>query len=67
MWRVIPEGATSVLEILGDKFVTCRLTRHEDGVWRGRWLRYERNPVELIPWDALHRMINREETTAKLG
>jgi hypothetical protein len=51
-WRVIPEGATSVLEILGDEFVTCRLTRHEDGVWRGRWLRYERNPVELIPWSA---------------
>jgi len=52
MWRVIPEGVTSVLEILGDKFVTCRLTRHEDGVWRGRWLRYERNPVELVPWSA---------------
>ena len=48
-WRVIPEGATSVLEILGDDFVTCRLTRHEDGVWRGRWLRFERTPVELIP------------------
>jgi hypothetical protein len=51
-WRVFPEGATSVLEILGDEFVTCRLTRHEDGVWRGHWLRYERNPVELIPWHA---------------
>lgn len=51
-WRVIPEGPTSVLEILGDEYVTCRLTRHQDGVWRGRWLRYERNPVELIPWRA---------------
>ena len=49
-WRVIPEGATSVLEILGEEYVTCRLTRQEDGVWRGRWLRYERTPVELIPW-----------------
>jgi hypothetical protein len=49
-WRVIPEGPMSVLEILGDEYVTCRLTHHEDGVWRGRWLRYERNPVELIPW-----------------
>jgi hypothetical protein len=51
-WRVIPEGPTSVLEILGDGFVTCRLARQENGVWRGRWLRYERNPVELIPWPA---------------
>jgi hypothetical protein len=50
MWRVIPEGAGSVLEILGDDFVTCRLTWHSDGVWRGRYLRYERCPVELIPW-----------------
>jgi hypothetical protein len=50
-WRVIPEGATSVLEILGDEYVMCRLTRQEDGVWRGRWLRYERNPVELTPWE----------------
>jgi hypothetical protein len=52
MWRVIPEGPTSVLEILGDHCVTCRLTRHEDGVWRGRWLRFERYPAELIPWPA---------------
>jgi hypothetical protein len=51
-WRVIPEGPTSVLEIFGDEFVTCRLTRQEDGVWRGRWLRFERDPVELIPWHA---------------
>jgi hypothetical protein len=49
-WRVIPEGGTSALEILGDEYVTCRLTQDEDGVWRGRWLRYERNPVELVPW-----------------
>jgi hypothetical protein len=52
IWRMVPEGAESVLEILGDEYVTCRLTRHEDGVWRGRWLRYERFPVELIPWPA---------------
>jgi len=50
MWRVVPEGPASVLEILGDEFLTCRLTRHQDGAWRGRWVRYERNPVELIPW-----------------
>jgi hypothetical protein len=49
-WRVLAEGPTSILEILGNEYVTCRLTRHEDGVWRGRWLRFERYPVELIPW-----------------
>jgi hypothetical protein len=51
-WRVIAEGPTTVLEILGDANVTCRLERNEDGVWRGRWLRYERNPVELLPFSS---------------
>ena len=46
-WRVIMEGGSPRLEILGDRFVTCRLARHADGVWRGRWLRFERMPVEL--------------------
>jgi hypothetical protein len=27
----------------------CALSRHADGMWRGRWLQYERAPVELIP------------------
>jgi hypothetical protein len=49
-WRVVPEGGASVLEIFGDQFLMGRLSRYEDGVWRGRWLRYERFPVELIPW-----------------
>jgi Mannosyltransferase putative len=48
-WRAIPDGERTVLEILGDDYLTCRLTRQGDGVWRGRWLRYERCPVELIP------------------
>jgi len=50
-WCVVPDGRTSMLEILGDEHVTCRLTRHLDGVWRGRWVRFERMPVELIPWE----------------
>jgi hypothetical protein len=49
-WRMISEGGTSVLEMLGDDYLMCRLTKHEDGVWRGGWLRYERMPMELIPW-----------------
>jgi len=49
-WRMVSEGGISVLEISGDTYLMCRLTKHEDGVWRGRWLRYERMPVELIPW-----------------
>ena len=38
-----------VLEIFGSDGCTCRLRRGRDGVWRGRWLRFERMPVELTP------------------
>lgn len=27
----------------------CSLMRDTDGIWRGRWLNFERMPIELIP------------------
>ena len=29
--------------------VTCELRQDADGVWRGRWVDYERMPIELTP------------------
>jgi hypothetical protein len=46
------EGA-AILVIVGDDAETCRLRRDPDGIWRGRWLRYERMPIELIALDSL--------------
>lgn len=46
---MIHEDGSTHLEILGDGFVTCRLTRDTEGVWRGCWLHFEQMPIELIP------------------
>ncbi len=35
------------LEFLSATAITCRLLRGKDGVWRGRWERYEKMPIEL--------------------
>ncbi len=48
-WHVREEGGESVLLIAGDDGITCKLTRGGDHCWRGRWLVYERMPIELIP------------------
>jgi len=40
---------TPVLVLAGDHGDICRLTLHDDGVWRGSWLLFERMPVELVP------------------
>ena len=41
-----------MLAIAGEEGITCKLNQHDDGTWRGRWLVYERMPVELIPAQA---------------
>jgi hypothetical protein len=53
-WRLIARGHTPILLIAGEDGDTCWLTRRDDGVWRGRWLRHERMPVELAPLAAAH-------------
>jgi hypothetical protein len=53
-WRFEPaETAAPRLTLLGDGLgaaaLTCTLSWEPDGIWRGRWIDYERMPVELIP------------------
>jgi len=43
--------ASPKLIIGGEDDVTCELTRHGDGIWRGAWTAYERMPIEFM----LHR------------
>jgi hypothetical protein len=45
-WRIDEQGC---LLIGGHSGASCRLTPGSDGVWRGRWLEYERMDIELIP------------------
>ena len=51
-WNLRETDAGLTLEIAGHEGLTCRLRRGRDGVWRGRWLRFERMPVELTPQPA---------------
>jgi hypothetical protein len=53
-WRLIVRGHTPTLIIANETGDTCWLMRHSDGVWRGRWLRHERMPVELAPLANAH-------------
>jgi hypothetical protein len=45
-WTVNKIDGELVLTILGTNSATCHL-RLENGIWRGRWLHYERMPIEL--------------------
>jgi Mannosyltransferase putative len=46
-WNLTGEESDICLQIAGEDGMTCELKRDPDGVWRGRWLRFERMPVEL--------------------
>ncbi len=48
-WRVVRSEGFPELRFYCYDHPTCRMTRHADGIWRGRWLYHERMPVELIP------------------
>jgi hypothetical protein len=48
-WRVDPRQGKVYLTIHGHIGSICQLALHEDGVLRGRWLRFEQMPIELIP------------------
>lgn len=48
-WRLRPDNGHEHLLIEGDYGDICSLRLESDGAWRGRWLQYERMPVELIP------------------
>ena len=48
-WDLRETESGLLLEIFGADGCTCRLRRGRDGVWRGRWLRFEQMAVELTP------------------
>ncbi|MGD9711100.1 MAG: hypothetical protein AB7V46_03425, partial [Thermomicrobiales bacterium] len=48
-WRVETHTGEEVLTISRPDADICSLTRENDEIWRGRWLYFEQNPVEVIP------------------
>jgi hypothetical protein len=48
-WFVRRSGDAPTLVIGSETTVTCELRQDAGGVWRGRWLDYERMPIELTP------------------
>lgn len=49
-WHVELDGSQQAcLALTGRGQITCLLQMENDGVLRGRWLVYERMPIELIP------------------
>lgn len=48
-WWITAIEGTPTLSIGGPCGELCRLRRDPDGGWRGRWLCFEKMPIELIP------------------
>ena len=48
-WNLRETEAGLTLDLAGHEGLTCHFRRGRDGAWRGRWLRFERMPVELTP------------------
>jgi hypothetical protein len=51
-WRLRRHRFETVFEIMGDSGVTCTLSEHEDGIWRGQWNLEDAMPVAVIPIDS---------------
>lgn len=47
-WSVHQDAGEPTLTIGSVCEETCTLTKHSDGIWRGRWSAYERMPIRLI-------------------
>jgi hypothetical protein len=48
-WNLESKNGKVVLQIFSEDLLTCELSAGEDGIWRGRWTRFEQMPVELVP------------------
>jgi hypothetical protein len=51
-WYVNIDDGQAILTISRLDRPTCHLVRGIDGVWRGRWLEFEKMPIEFIPMEA---------------
>jgi len=48
-WELRNGSGIPRLTIQGDYGEICALQLERDGCWRGRWLQFEKMPVEMIP------------------
>lgn len=48
-WRIESGADGDTLSIIGDQEITCILHSYADGIWRGRWLHFEKMPVVIFP------------------
>ena len=49
LWDIRTHDSRLCLEIFGRTQKTLAVTLDADGTWRGRWLCYEKMPIELSP------------------
>jgi hypothetical protein len=47
-WDLKEENEKMTLIISGEQEITCQLVQDEEGVWNGRWERFEQMPVRLV-------------------
>ncbi len=52
-WDVEKVGDGFELVIASESEITCRLKRHDNNVWRGRWLIHQKMPVVVAPLEEL--------------
>lgn len=48
-WDISESNGETFIDIQSDNALTCRLRLCGDGVWRGKWERHERMPIEIAP------------------
>ena len=48
-WNLIEHENIPVLQILSSNGLTCELVEGADGIWRGRWKKFEKMPIALTP------------------
>ena len=48
-WRLTEEEGRPVLWLGNGQMPTCGLEEDGDGIWQGRWMRWEQMPIRLIP------------------
>ncbi len=50
-WNIRQKGNSVFLSIYSDESLTCKLELQRNGIWKGKWIKYEKMPVELTPID----------------
>jgi hypothetical protein len=48
-WDIYEDSGKIFLEISSDKSKTCVLELQSNNTWKGRWIHYEKMPIELTP------------------